>query len=429
MDIPLVSSLPLSNVGSAAAVAQTQAQVIESAAIVATPPTAPTTVDLSPLGQFLSATSLFQKKLLELQASASTVPEGQAFSDIAAATTTLAVAFNELLTSPIGGTDGNAEPLDQQSLAALFAQQFGAQTGAAGADQDTALASLGTVGLILNPNPALAPGQPLTVDLPLLQVALEVDPATTTTLLNRAGNAFAALVASGARPAAEIENSALSVPRTAGSAAAQPVPAASLLVEAQAPDLAPANPALTAESKAQAANQAAAADVARTHAEKDLADRALELAGNKRTQSGSEEERAALFDAIEEHDRVKADQLKADSKAVEQQRLQRANDARDHLNAEPAPALEPVPETVNAVPRNVQQEQDSVAAQEPPPVPLYTNAQQAARDPAIAAAIAAYNLNTGPFAALNVRQELAAPKLKTVPPVSSVTKVAPTDLV
>jgi hypothetical protein len=38
-------------------------------------------------------------------------------------------------------------------------------------------------------------------------------------------------------------------------------------------------------------------------------------------------------------------------------------------------------------------------------------------------------LNTGPFAALNARNELAAPKIKAVPPVSTVTKVTPTDIV
>ena len=498
MDIPSVSSLPLGGVGNAAAVAPAQGRVIENAAIVAAPPAALTTVDLSPLGQFLSATSLFQKKLLELQASATTVPEGQEFSDIALATTTLAVAFNELLTSSINGTDENVDVLDQQSLTSLFAQQFAAQTAAAGADQETALASLGTIGLVLNPNPALAPGQPLTVDLPLLQVALEVDPATTNALLSRAGSAFAALVDAGVEPAhaqpgatpqgtvepardnvfrqgLSIEN----LPRPDDSSAALPaavpapatsqaVPAASLLVEAQAPALTPANPApvdtrvagssgefAAANAQVQPAlekdntpenkiteqrvnpadtaatparqddkAQAAAAATARATAEKDLADRALELAENKRTQSDSEEERATLFDAIEEQDRLKADELKVLNKAEELQRLQRGDDDL-RLIAEPAPATD----IVNAVPRNLAQEEDSVPVPGRPPASLDNDAQRAARDPAVAAAIAAYNLNTGPFAALNARHELAAPKIRAVPPVSTVTKVTPTDIV
>ncbi len=58
------------------------------------------------------------------------------------------------------------------------------------------------------------------------------------------------------------------------------------------------------------------------------------------------------------------------------------------------------------------------------PVPLVNNAQQLARDPAIAAAIAAYNLSAGPFAALNGRPEQAALRPKVIPPVNSVTKVA-----
>ena len=57
------------------------------------------------------------------------------------------------------------------------------------------------------------------------------------------------------------------------------------------------------------------------------------------------------------------------------------------------------------------------------PQPLL-NAQQLARDPAIAAAIAAYNLSAGPFAALNGRPDPAATRPKVIAPVEAVTKVA-----
>ena len=64
----------------------------------------------------------------------------------------------------------------------------------------------------------------------------------------------------------------------------------------------------------------------------------------------------------------------------------------------------------------------AVVLQQLLPLPV-NNAQQLARDPAIAAAIAAYNLNAGPFAALNGRPEIAAQRPKLIPAVHSVTSV------
>jgi hypothetical protein len=62
-----------------------------------------------------------------------------------------------------------------------------------------------------------------------------------------------------------------------------------------------------------------------------------------------------------------------------------------------------------------------------PPPPPVQDPQQIARDPAIASAIAAYNLSAGPFAALNGRREAGATPAKLVPAVESVTKVAAID--
>ena len=127
--------------------------------------------------------------------------------------------------------------------------------------------------------------------------------------------------------------------------------------------------------------------------------------------------------AIERAAAQAAQQARLDAK-VEQNRVERARAAGDiapdedfadpqrvRLPAQTIPAVTPQPlPMANAVPL--------------PPPPLVQNPQQLARDPAIAAAIAAYNLSAGPFAALNGRPDLAAPRARLVPAVASVSKVA-----
>ena len=98
------------------------------------------------------------------------------------------------------------------------------------------------------------------------------------------------------------------------------------------------------------------------------------------------------------------------------------NTALDNTTVVPATLTRAVPV------RPVAQGEDDVLVARPLPAPApLDRAQQAARDPSIAAAIAAYSLSTGPFAALNARQEIAAPRAKIVPAVSSVAKVAAID--
>lgn len=531
MDIPLVSSSPLPGVAGATAIAPLQAPATTGTVIVA--PAAPslTTVDLSPLGQFLSATSLFQKKLIELQASSTTVPDSEAarFGEVAAATTAFAVAFNELQATSLDSTDADA---GGESLAGLFARRFGAETTAAGGEQQGALDSLASVGLRFNADPAIDPNARLTVDLPLLQVALEVDPATTTALLARAGSAFGALVQAEVQPAdlgAEAQPApapgaaALPLPgqpfeqetlaENARVAAAQreqpsPVPAtatpaapatlnaeglpdetearvavaaadtpaarsaagqaqdaferatqAPAAVPATAPDtgaqvqdlvntsggaavlatpVAPAPPAIpvtppataavpgSPEANAQVARQAAATPITRPAAEKELADRALELAGNKRSQSASEEERAQLAERIEVLDRQKVEQQRVDERALELRRQRGEIDAQRVAAGETLVQVPAASVTVGAVPQGAQDENPAVPAARPLPQ-QGNSAQQVARDPSIAAAIAAYSLSTGPFAALNARQEQAAQRPKTVPAVAGVARVAPVE--
>jgi hypothetical protein len=407
MDIPLVSPFPLVGVGSATAVAPAQALTNDDAAIAAALAPSLTTVDLSPLGLFLSATSLFQKKMLELQILASNIVESQAqeSSDIAASTTTLALAFNALQASGIEGTGVNADTLEQQSLAALFARQFGAQTVPAGESDASPLGGLASIGLIFSAD------DQLTVDLPALQRALDSDPVTTTALLTRAATAFGALVA-------------------AGVAAGDLVTDPQALAPAVLPETATDNRTVTAaaqentsDSDLLASNQAASASVARPLAERDLADRAAALAANNRTQSANEDERADLADAIEAQDRLKAEQLKVEIKA-EQQRRQQRNIAAQNVIADTAPVSASTTVAANAAPRSAPPAESPHVVEGGVVVPVNNNALQAARDPAIAAAIAAYSLNTGPFAALNARQELTATKIKAIPTVSSVAKVA-----
>lgn len=551
MDIPLVSSLPLGSIGSIGPLINRAPAAAIAPALSPLPPSL-TTVDLSPLGRFLSAASLFQKKMLELQVAASTITESQAreFGDILASSATLAVAFNELQANDIGGTDVDGGSLDQQSLATLFAQQLAARTAADGGDAATALASLASIGLSFGPGP-LGAGENLTVDLPLLQVALEVDPATTGALLSRAGAAFGALVqadvqaadlsaeppqetpapaapasapapgAAGApsrddvflqelitgnseasRPAAPATAQAGIVLPNEAAASAAALQAQEAFVRASesrtAPVAVPANSGAGVQEQVNISSNAAPAEN-KLPAEQALADRAIALASNERTQSASEDERAALSDAIDTRDRqnlanarntaaaqaednalasnqaaaananrilaeqalseraaalaanersLRANQqerfalreavegqdrltqanLTAQDRIDEQRRLQDVRTAQQRAADDTPAALTTAAAISATIARNAQQTEEVARARAQPPQPgLRDQALQAARDPAIAAAIAAYSLNTGAFAALNVRQELAAPRTKSVPAVSGVSKVSAVD--
>ena len=105
--------------------------------------------------------------------------------------------------------------------------------------------------------------------------------------------------------------------------------------------------------------------------------------------------------------------------------MQRAADARQLADDEADPTA-PLRERVAAalaqpLPAAPDVEEAAVLK---PQQQLVNNAQQIARDPAVLAAIAAYNLNAGPFAALNGRPEIAAQRPKVIPAVDSVTSVA-----
>jgi hypothetical protein len=567
MDIPAISSNMLGSLLPVAPLTGSRTTLAEPVTPgVAVAPSL-TTVDLSPLGRFLSAASLLQKKTLELQVAGTTVSESQAreYSELIASTATLAVSFNQLQASAIDSTDVDTDAGARQSLADLFAQQFAALTLADGGDPDTALASLASIGLSFGDNPLLASGAGLNVNVPLLEVALEVDPATTTALLSRAGRAFGAVAQANvqvsdliADPQPSATATASAAPPAAGLPPLQAAPpAAPTVAGAQSPDdlflqelltqgadqpataaapglanaassfAAPAplaapqasgNPQPAAAIQAQdafvratqsrtsgplappdsdaavqelvnASSSAAPADESRL-AEQALAERAIALAQNDKTQSARESEREAALDDLEARDRqelidagkaisersaqdasqpavsashTQAEQALAqraadlaDSERLqrigdderralqalegkvarndagnrlveqrrdEQERLQREMTAQQLLEANgPASVRTPAPAdtaTVELMPA------PAMAAAQPGAVALspQERALQAARDPAMLAAIAAYSLNTGAFAALNARQEAAAQRVKPVPAVSGVSRV------
>jgi hypothetical protein len=464
MDIPLVSPAPLGAAASVSPIAAVQALAVAEADNAATLAASLTTVDLSPLGQFLSATSLLQKKILELQIAAGsatpkTVPDAAA---IAASAATLAQTFNELRASNIGATDVGTGTADGQSLASQFAQQFGAHTVPAADGGAAALPDLAAVGLNFAPAAPEAQHQVLSVDQPVLQAALESDPAGAGALLGQAAAALRAV--SGAAPEAEPaaqhiavapQPAAVPVSETAPThddaflqallnesprAATAPEAAQvfrseaqflTLPAEAATPAtngaLAAATPAAAPAGNPLAIDPAVEAQVNRVLSDQAEAARSAAGAADARALSASEQERAALAAADDKHNAALADAIRIDNKAAQVRREQQAIAPATPVAAPEAPdAAERLAATVLA--RPAASTEDAVDTAAPTPLPAAPDpALQAARDPAIAAAIAAYNLNSGPFSALNGRPEAGAPKVKIVAPVATVTKVAPID--
>lgn len=239
MDIPLVNIGSANRTGSVAPVAPAQvaavAQAQTAAAMVSL-----TTVDLSPLGRFLSAVTLFQKKLQELQSApgpmATERDSGDAFAAVAAAALGLADSVNELQASSLNGTS------DDQSLATLFGQQFAAL--APDADDGDSAAQLAAIGLTFTSPSGLEEGDVLNVDLAVLQEAFASDPEGTTALLARAGAAFSALAGIAPGAGDEIDPSDLTADapdQAAGPALVTPQPPPDL------PDAAPSPAQVTSD--------------------------------------------------------------------------------------------------------------------------------------------------------------------------------------
>ena len=507
MDIPLVGTAPARAPAAIAPVMATQvsatAQAQAAAAVLAQ-----TTVDLSPLGRFLSAVTLFQKRLVELQANPAAVAaqadSDDAFAAVASSVVALSEGANALQTSLINGTS------DDQSLATLFNQQFAAQTDSVDEGDSDSLAAIG-----LTFTPGLGGEDVLEVDSTVLQAAFAADPQGTAALLARTAAAFGALSGvaadAGAEPSVLFANESnapgtgapapasapglpaladapapissdgallqellAETPRPALALSQAPPPAvaeasatfaaeraAEALVQpasARSPDnataallppLRNAAPAVAANltSAQQADEQAAAAQAARLLANQSNASRieargadnrmvdkvATERDANERIAGAVAANRVAQASELETQNINAAAVSRAGGVAIEQRRLD--DDGITSRLERPLAARVPTPAGADATmllrdrvaatlsqPMPPADNAPAVVLQQLQPLPV-NNAQQLARDPAIAAAIAAYNLNAGPFAALNGRPEIAAQRPKLIPAVHSVTSV------
>lgn len=550
MDIAPITPSVTPGLGATTPIAPTQVVAIEQAQSLSFLPVAPTTVDLSTQGSFLSLATLFQKKTLQLQASVEAESDTpQSLADVSSLAQALTTFFNELQTAPVDNSGLPAGSLGQQSLSAQFLQQFGDPA-------DETQANLGRIGVKLDNSPL--GGSSLNIDQAALNDAFARDPAGTSNLLVRTGNAFfgvisaqvlantgnidlfaddevsnteslglpdvaatpalttppaapnvlaqslvadtvrngnelpddrangitlpgdvtapAAGVPSGKTPAvpanatvqaAETEAATQAVAAQIAAAQATPPLAAPQTVAAkqvtqaaaaqaasqtavplavaqtavpQTVAQAAATPATTTASEVQTQDQAAATDTsnstskaakveqeARDLAQQLQAERTAARELDERIANASDEVRAALARDVDKHDAARIETLQQD-RLQAQQRTAREDQERadllrrDELARENAQAAEVLARAKVTAPAEPAVQVQAVV--QPPPV-APNQAQQLARDPSTAAAIAAYNLNNGPFAAQNVRADVLAPKVKLVPPVASVPKAEP----
>ncbi|MDQ1811979.1 hypothetical protein RBA41_01545 [Massilia sp. CCM 9210] len=187
MDTPQITPLSARSTGLIAPLAPTHTLAIEQVQSLPLAAVAPTTVDLSTSGRFLSLASLFQKKMLDLQnAVAADTDASKQLADVTVAAAAVASIFNELQTSAVDNTGAAMDTLGDQSLQSQFFQQFG------GTPQD-ADASLAAIGLSFTPATSTTPGT-LSMDETALRDAFRQDPVATSALLERAANAFFGVV-------------------------------------------------------------------------------------------------------------------------------------------------------------------------------------------------------------------------------------------
>jgi hypothetical protein len=105
MDIPQTALPSTGSVGTVNSVTQAQALAIQQAQSLDFLAVAPTTVDLSTLGRFVSLASLLQKKTLDLQASLDAGTDAaKALADVTASATAVLAVFQELQSSAVDNT-------------------------------------------------------------------------------------------------------------------------------------------------------------------------------------------------------------------------------------------------------------------------------------------------------------------------------------
>ncbi|RSZ61033.1 hypothetical protein HF313_16840 [Massilia atriviolacea] len=524
MNIPDITSTAVRNAALLNPLAATQSRAVEQVLSQPLPAVAPTTVDLSAPGRFLSLASLFQKKTLELQSSvASDTDTATALAEVASTAAAVAGVFNELQANTVGNADSAPDTLGGQSLQSQFFQQFGSLP------QD-AEASLAGIGLGFAPATGPAAGQ-FAVDETALQDAFRQDPAATSALLDRTADAFFGVV--GTQIQAQTAGIAF-LPDDGALAAAAPGPLAtqvqppapqasnaenffvqSLVAESQgkesAAPLAPASglpppltpaelgegkdfpvqldlitttepqaaplpqddaqaigvgatpvearqvaapttqiatqaaPAIAAapetderiqprataastatETASTASDTGSVAQQARILAQQLIAEREAARALDEKIAAASDAVRAALADEMAQRDAARIDRIDAKSTVERPRTEQVEQDATVPITRERFAQAQAAATEQSAIQvQDTEQDTDQESALRQAALPVPNQAQQAARDPAIAAAIAAYHINTGPFAAQNARPDIQPPRAKPVAPVAAVRQVEP----
>jgi hypothetical protein len=163
-----------------------------------------TTVDLSGIGQLLSATDIFRNNLSILSPGTSTGGLGQNFgtdfASLAAEAQNFVDAFNNLQ-SNLAILQGPFGSITSEPLAAQFAQLLNSQAtaplanDASGAAVNSAPTSLSEIGINLQPTSSAGVGGTLSIDLQTLQSAFESNPTGTFSLLTQAVQSFGELAA------------------------------------------------------------------------------------------------------------------------------------------------------------------------------------------------------------------------------------------
>ena len=190
----------LYGIGQSSAIAPSLLASELSLSIPEVPGSASTFVEISGLGQLLSAATTFQDQLRALQPGTATSGGGQnfgtGFASLAAETQSLVDAFNGLqgtitningasglLGSNVTGTSGLT-----QSLGALAQANYG--------NGNSSLNNLSQLGITFKPSLIPGGGGSLSIDLGALQSAFNTDATGAFSLLATAANAFAGQAAS-----------------------------------------------------------------------------------------------------------------------------------------------------------------------------------------------------------------------------------------
>jgi hypothetical protein len=157
-----------------------------------------TTVELSGLGQLLSATDIFRSTLANLQPGSATSGLGENFGtdvvSLAAEAQNFVDAFNTMQAN-LARLAQAFGVLSAEPLAAQFSQTLNQLVAAPLDSGDSEMTSLEQLGITLQPTPATAGGM-LTIDLGTLQSAFESNPIGTFAALGTAVQLFGDTAAS-----------------------------------------------------------------------------------------------------------------------------------------------------------------------------------------------------------------------------------------